>query len=55
MLSLFFLGIVFFLTEVPCVVYTAIWLMLQLDGIQTHFLIGPECKNIAWWWRISVL
>jgi len=48
-LSLFFLGIVFFVTEVPSLFYAGVWLILQIDGIQTHFLTGPDCRNIAWW------
>ncbi|MGO9109126.1 MAG: rhomboid family intramembrane serine protease [Thermoguttaceae bacterium] len=47
-LSLFFLGIVLFVTEVPSLFYAGVWLILQIDGIQTHFLTGPEYRNIAW-------
>jgi membrane associated rhomboid family serine protease len=48
-LSVFFLGIIFFLTEIPALFYAAVWLILQIDGIQTRLLTGPECRNIAWW------
>ena len=48
-LSLFFLGIICFLTEIPALWYAAVWLIVQIDGIQTRLLTGPECCNIAWW------
>lgn len=48
-LSLFFVGIGLFLTEVPSLFYMGVWLLLQIDGIQTHFLTGPDFQNIAWW------
>jgi len=48
-LSLCFLGIIIFVTEVPGFFYAAVWLVLQIDGIQTHFLTGADCRNIAWW------
>ncbi len=48
-LSIFFLGIVFFFTEIPTLFYVAVWLIIQIDGIQTHLLTSPECRNIAWW------
>jgi membrane associated rhomboid family serine protease len=48
-LSLFFVGIGLFLTEVPSLFYMGVWLFLQIDGIQTHFLTGPDFQHIAWW------
>ena len=53
MLSVFFLGIIFFITEVPSVFYVAVWLVLQIDAISTRVLTGTECRNIAWWAHIG--
>ncbi len=48
-LSVCFLGIVFFLTEVPSLFYGAVWLILQIDAVQSRLLTGPGYQNIAWW------
>ncbi len=52
-LSLFFLGVIIFVTEVPSVFYIAVWLVLQIDAISTRVLTGPGCRNIAWWAHIG--
>jgi len=52
-LSIFFVGVPLFLTEVPSLFYVAVWLIIQIDGIQTRFLTGPECANVAWWAHIG--
>jgi len=48
-LSFLFLGITGILTEVPSLFWVAVWLVLQIDGISSRVLTGPECQNIAWW------
>ncbi len=52
-LSVFFLVIIFFFTEIPTAFYVLIWLIIQLDGIQSHVLGSPHCRNIAWWAHIG--
>ncbi len=54
-LSFVFLGFFGFVCEIPGVVYVAIWLLLQWDGIQRRIVGDLDCDNIAWWAHIGGL